>query len=97
MSFPPRFYADAMAVAQVDAARGGRVLLQHGRGCRPALALFTAGFPGTVSFAVKSNPSREVVQTLADAGLTHWDVASVHEMALVHSVQPTRISTIITR
>ncbi|MCA3556314.1 MAG: type III PLP-dependent enzyme [Aestuariivirga sp.] len=52
------------------------------------LAAFTGGFPGAVSFAVKSNPSREVVTALAEAGLTHWDVASVQEMALVHSVQP---------
>ena len=50
--------------------------------------IFTAGFPGLVSFAVKSNPSREVIAALADAGLTHWDVASVHEMALVQSVSP---------
>lgn len=52
------------------------------------LKVFTAGFPGLVSFAVKSNPSREVITALADAGLEHWDVASVHEMALVQSVSP---------
>ncbi len=50
---------------------------------RSRLKLFTDGFPGTVSFAVKSNPSTPVVATLAQAGLQHWDVASVHEMALV--------------
>lgn len=52
------------------------------------LAQFTGGFPGTVSFAVKSNPSREVIAALAEAGLEHWDVASVHEMALVGGLAP---------
>ena len=46
---------------------------------------------------MKSNPSPEVVQALAEAGLKHWDVASVHEMALVALGQPKPISTIITR
>jgi ornithine decarboxylase len=52
------------------------------------LEVFRNGFPGLISFAVKSNPSREVIATLAEAGLSHWDVASVHEMAMVHSVTP---------
>jgi len=48
---------------------------------------FMSGFKGEVSFAVKSNPSREVIATLAEAGITQWDVASVQEMQLVNSVQ----------
>jgi ornithine decarboxylase len=47
---------------------------------------FRTGFPGEVSFAVKSNPSREVLETLAQGGLRHWDVASVKEMARVAEV-----------
>ncbi len=50
--------------------------------------LFIDGFPGLVTFAVKSNPSPEVIATLAMTGISSWDVASVHEMALVHGVQP---------
>lgn len=50
--------------------------------------VFRRGFPGLVSYAVKSNPSHEVIETLATAGLTHWDVASVQEMALVRSISP---------
>ena len=81
------YYADANAVAasmQPEEA----VFCFSAERLRERLALFTRGFPGTVSFAVKSNPSRDVVNALSEAGLTHWDVASVHEMALVHSVQP---------
>ncbi len=49
---------------------------------------FIDGFKGEVSFAVKSNPSREVIATLAQAGLKAWDVASIPEMALVQAIQP---------
>ena len=50
--------------------------------------VFLNGFPGLVTFAVKSNPSEQIIRTLAKAGLTHWDVASVHEMKLVHGISP---------
>ena len=50
--------------------------------------LFLQGFPGETSFAVKSNPSPEVVATLAKAGFKYWDVASVQEIELVHAIQP---------
>lgn len=50
--------------------------------------VFLSLFPGTVSYAVKCNTSREVLSTLAEVGVTHWDVASVHEMAAVQAVQP---------
>lgn len=49
---------------------------------------FLSLFPGLVTYAVKCNPSREVLATLAEAGISAWDVASVHEMAAVHAVQP---------
>jgi ornithine decarboxylase len=48
---------------------------------------FLAQFPGLVTYAVKCNPSRDVLATLAEAGISTWDVASVHEMAAVHAVQ----------
>ena len=81
------FYADALSVARVMQPEEAVFCFSAER-LRGRLQLFTAGFPGTVSFAVKSNPSREVVTALAEAGLTHWDVASVQEMALVHAIQP---------
>jgi len=81
------YYADALAVARVMQPEEAVFCFSADR-LKARLAVFTAGFPGKVSFAVKSNPTREVVTTLAEAGLTHWDVASVQEMALVHGVQP---------
>ena len=53
--------------------------------------MFIKNFPGLVTFAVKSNPSPQVIATLAAAGLTTWDVASVHEMKLVRGVSSTAI------
>ena len=50
--------------------------------------LFIKNFPGQVTFAVKANPSPAVIQTLAKAGITSWDVASVHEMKLVRNYAP---------
>ena len=49
---------------------------------------FIDNFPGQVTYAVKCNPSSEVIATLASAGIKTWDVASVHEMASVHAVSP---------
>lgn len=46
-------------------------------------ARFLAGFAGTVSFAVKSNPEPRVLQTLAHSGVAHFDVASVQEVRAV--------------
>jgi ornithine decarboxylase len=81
------FHADALAVAQ--AMRPDEpVFCFSAAALESSYAAFRKGFPGRVSFAVKSNPSREVLATLARAGLEHWDVASVQEMAAVHAVSP---------
>jgi ornithine decarboxylase len=50
---------------------------------------FLDNFPGLVTYAVKCNPSHEVITVLAQAGITHWDVASVHEMAAVRKASAT--------
>jgi ornithine decarboxylase len=50
--------------------------------------LFLRDFKGEVTFAVKSNPSIEVIGTLAALGIKSWDVASVQEMKLVQGIQP---------
>ena len=44
---------------------------------------FQAGFAGDVSFAVKANPSLEVVSQLVASGLRDFDVASPEEIKLV--------------
>lgn len=49
---------------------------------------FQQGFPGEVAYAVKANPHPMIVATLVDAGMTHFDVASMNEIALVRGLAP---------
>ncbi len=58
-----------------------RVLQQH-------VNFFKSTFPGIVAFAVKANPTPLLIEEITKAGITHFDVASVTEIALIRSIQP---------
>ena len=45
---------------------------------------FLKGFPGLVTYAVKSNPDEAVIQNLVTAGIQGFDVASPFEVDLMH-------------
>ena len=49
---------------------------------------FRAGFPGAVTYAVKSNPTPDLVRAFVEVGITAFDVASTAEMALVRAILP---------
>ena len=49
---------------------------------------FIDGFPGMVTYAVKSNPGEAVVENLAAAGIRGYDVASPIEMHLIRRLAP---------
>lgn len=49
---------------------------------------FLSGFPGLVTYAVKANPAREVLENLAAAGIAAFDVASPAEIEAVHEILP---------
>jgi ornithine decarboxylase len=49
---------------------------------------FQDRFPGLVTYAVKANDRAEVLDNLAAAGITAFDVASPHEMAVVRAACP---------
>ena len=49
---------------------------------------FIAGFPGLVTYAVKSNPEEVVVENLAAAGIRGFDVASPAEIRLIARLVP---------
>ncbi|MEY4697820.1 MAG: hypothetical protein RIT14_2248 [Pseudomonadota bacterium] len=49
---------------------------------------FIDGFPGMVTYAVKSNPGEEVVENLAAAGIRGYDVASPFEIDLIRRLAP---------
>ena len=48
--------------------------------------LFLDGFPGLVTYAVKSNPSEAVLVNLVSAGLRGFDVASVEEIQQIRAI-----------
>jgi len=45
-------------------------------------------FPGRALYAVKANPSPDLLRILWDAGITHFDVASIAEVRLVRRTLP---------
>jgi len=47
---------------------------------------FLSGFPGTLLYAVKCNPHPFVLQALYDAGVHHFDTASLPEIAQVNEL-----------
>lgn len=49
---------------------------------------FLEGFPGLVTYAVKSNPDEVVLSNLVAAGINGFDVASPFEMELVSRIAP---------
>jgi len=53
-----------------------------------AARFFAEKFPGRSMYAVKANPSPELLQILWDSGITHYDVASLAEVRLVARTLP---------
>jgi ornithine decarboxylase len=53
-----------------------------------AARFFTEKFPGRSLYAVKANPSPELLLTLWEGGITHYDVASIAEVRLVARTLP---------
>jgi ornithine decarboxylase len=53
-----------------------------------AARFFVEKFPGRSLYAVKANPSPDLLRILWGAGVTHYDVASIGEVRLVHEILP---------
>ena len=53
-----------------------------------AAHFFVEKFPGRSMYAVKANPSADLLRVLWDAGVTHYDVASIAEVRLVAATLP---------
>ncbi|MBS0478061.1 MAG: type III PLP-dependent enzyme [Proteobacteria bacterium] len=56
-----------------------------------AARFFVEKFPGRSMYAVKANPSPDLLQILWDNGVTHYDVASLNEVRLVRRTLPEAI------
>lgn len=64
------------------------VALVRPRSVSVAARWFQDNLNADVFYAVKANPSRWVIETLVQAGVTSFDVASIAEIELVRSVSP---------
>ncbi|MEM9312396.1 MAG: alanine racemase, partial [Pseudomonadota bacterium] len=64
------------------------VILNRPHAARRAARFFTEKFPGKVLYAVKANPAPDLIAALWEAGITHYDVASIAEVRLVRAALP---------
>ena len=64
------------------------VTLLRPHAARRAARFFVEKFPGKSLYAVKANPSPDLLRLLCDAGVTHYDVASIAEVRLVREMLP---------
>ena len=64
------------------------VTLLRPHAARRAARFFVEEFPGRSLYAVKANPSAELLKLLWSEGVTHYDVASIGEVRLVSQVLP---------
>ncbi len=82
----------------MDVFTSASELLRHRRPERPVLALrphaaqraakwFLANFPGRVLYAAKANDAPQIIEALAEAGITAFDVASLVEIQRMAAVK----------
>jgi len=64
------------------------VTLIRPHAARRAARFFVEKFKGRSLYAVKANPSPELIQLLWESGITHFDVASIAEVRLVARSAP---------
>jgi ornithine decarboxylase len=64
------------------------VTLLRPHAARRAARFFVEKFPGRSLYAVKANPSPDLLRILWDCGVTHYDVASIGEVRLVRDTLP---------
>jgi ornithine decarboxylase len=64
------------------------VTLIRPHAARRAARFFAEKFPGRSLYAVKANPSPDLLKVLWESGITHYDVASIAEVRLVAETLP---------
>jgi ornithine decarboxylase len=80
-------YLDAPAVVRA-LAPDEPVILNRPRAAGRAARFFVEKFAGKSLYAVKANPSPDLLHVLWDGGITHYDVASIAEVRLVRAALP---------
>lgn len=64
------------------------VILNRPHAAARAARFFATKFPGKSLYAVKANPSADLIEILWENGITHYDVASIAEVRLVRATLP---------
>ena len=80
-------FPDAKAVART-LAPDDPVILNRPHAAARAARFFVDRFPGKSLYAVKANPSPDLIRILWANGVTHYDVASIAEVRLVRGLLP---------
>ena len=80
-------HPDALAVVRASAPEQPAILNRPHAAARAA-RFFVEKFPGKSLYAVKANPSADLIRILWDSGVTHYDVASIVEVRLVRETLP---------
>src|SRR5687768_16148336 len=78
-------FIDASAVVRAQAP-DQPVILNRPHAAARAARFFLEKFPGKSLYAVKANPSPDLLRVLWNAGVTHYDVASIAEVRLVRGI-----------
>ncbi len=78
--------SSAAAIAKSRPAQPVTLLRPHA--AERAARFFVEKFPGKSLYAVKANPSPELLHILWESGVTHYDVASLGEVRLVAATLP---------
>jgi ornithine decarboxylase len=81
----------SVAGGAIDIAKGmpvQPVTLVRPHAAARAARFFVEKFPGRSMYAVKANPSPDLLQILWENGVTHYDVASIAEVRLVARTLP---------
>ena len=80
-------FPDASAVVRA-LAPDEPVIVNRPQAAARAARFFVERFPGKSLYAVKANPSPDLLKVLWDSGVTHYDVASIAEVRLVRATLP---------
>ncbi len=82
----PTAFRRAADIAKTRPVQPVTLLRPHA--ARRAARFFIENFPGRSLYAVKANPSPDLLKVLWESGVTHYDVASMGEVRLVHEMLP---------
>ncbi|MGQ0661094.1 type III PLP-dependent enzyme [Sphingosinicella sp.] len=82
----PNGTASGAGIAKLRPVQPVTLIRPHA--ARRAARFFVERFPGRSLYAVKANPSPDLLRILWDAGVTHYDVASIAEVKLVAETLP---------